>query len=145
MHPNDSLSPEEQREWDAWIMKRCAHIQAMASAYPPNRLYRRTDTGHIVTLVSYEDDGTVTVCVSTQYNTILWDRHVCGVPPSLLEPCDPPVLAQDPQPHRPIPVLRGEEAMEAIWGQADSATHQRRLAELRAEIQSMKPQDGDPR
>lgn len=70
-------------------------IQALARTYPPNRLYRLTGTGQRVTVVSYAEDGTVTVAVTGRYNRVLFSHTVFGVNPTALTECGLPRPGED--------------------------------------------------
>ena len=71
-----------------WLAERPKVIHDLARLLPPNRLYRLDDRR--VTLVSYEENGTVTVLVSGEYNLLVCERHVFGVRPEDLTECDLP-------------------------------------------------------
>lgn len=75
--------------WREWLATRPEIVQEMAAKYPPNKLYR-INSGHRVTLLSYCEDGTVSVNVSGQYNAVVFDRNVFGVPAVELVECDLP-------------------------------------------------------
>jgi hypothetical protein len=100
--------------WGEWVSTRPPAIQAMCAQWPPDRLYRMTDTGHCCTLLSYSEDGTVTVSVSGEYNATMFDREVFGVDPHKLEECDLPgadeplgtVLTEDADVERYIELIR---------------------------------------
>lgn len=84
------FTPEQKEEFDAWVQALPPHIQEMVAKLPPTRLYRNKETGQRVTIVSYEEDNTVTVFVSGEYNVCAFERRVFGVPVDDLEECDLP-------------------------------------------------------
>jgi hypothetical protein len=88
--------------WNAWVASRPPVIQEMCRRLPPNLLYRLKSSDHRVTLLSYSEDGTVTVSVTGEYNLVPFDRQVFGIKPEDLEECELPngellgtVLVQD--------------------------------------------------
>jgi hypothetical protein len=74
----------------AWLAERPPCIQALARRLPPDRLYLLKSSGHRVTLVAYNENGTVRVSVTGQFNALAFDREVFGIPPEDLEECDLP-------------------------------------------------------
>ena len=95
--------------WGSWLASRPAVIQDMAKSHPPDRLYRMKDTGHRCTLYSYNENGTVTVDVTGEYNRVLFGRRVFGVAPSDLEECELPRPEED----------LGDTAAEAGYSEED--------------------------
>jgi len=81
---------KEAVEWKEWIDSRPDEIRAMIEKWPPNLLYLYKPGNHRVTLHSYSEDGTVTIDISSEYNLILFSRHVFGINPEDLEECDLP-------------------------------------------------------
>lgn len=81
----------DEAEWAEWVKTRPPVVQELCRRFPPNRLYRLRTTGQRVTLYSYNEDGTVTVNVTGEYNRIIYARRVFGVSPDDLEECDLPV------------------------------------------------------
>ena len=53
-------------------------------------MYSMKPHGQRVTLVSYSENGTVTVDVSAEWNLVTFQRQVFGVDPANLEECDLP-------------------------------------------------------
>ncbi len=84
------MTPQQEEEFAAWVSARPLVIQEMIKKAPPGRLYRDKRTRNRVTIMSYEEDGTVTVNISGEYNAIMFDRNVFGVPIDQLEECDLP-------------------------------------------------------
>jgi len=76
--------------WKDWVESRPVEVQELCKKLPPDRLYRMKDSGHRVTIYSYSEDGTVTVNVTGEYNTLTFDRQVFGVSPDDLQECDLP-------------------------------------------------------
>lgn len=81
---------EQHREWEEWVESRPPAVQDIARRLPPNRLYRLGTTGHRVTIFSYNEDGTVKVNVTGQYNWVTFNRTVFGINPDDLEETDLP-------------------------------------------------------
>lgn len=74
-----------------WFQTRPQVIQEMILDYPPNVLYK-FDTGHVVHLYSYCEDGTVTVLhlgYGTKMAYLRKDIRVFGVKPASLIPFTP--------------------------------------------------------
>lgn len=80
----------DQDEWGKWLQERPPEIREMCRKFPPNLLYRMEETGHRVTIHSYSEDGTVTVNVDGDFNSVMFDRQVFGVSPESLKECDLP-------------------------------------------------------
>lgn len=99
----------DQAEWDRWVAERPPVVQELCRRFPPNTLYRMKSTGERVTMLGYNEKGTVTVAVSGQYNQVVFERNVFGVPPDDLEECD------FPGPDEPLGTLLTEnEDIEAF-------------------------------
>jgi hypothetical protein len=85
---------EQEAGWKAWVAERPENVRRVAERFDPWSLYQMKGTGQRCTLVSFGEDenGKVTVKVSItgKYNFVTFDRHVFGVDPDDLEPCDPP-------------------------------------------------------
>ena len=80
----------DQDAWNEWVAGRPPVVQEMCAKLPPDRLYLLTPTGQRVTLVSYSENGTVTVAVTGGYNAVTFDRQVFGINPDDLTECDLP-------------------------------------------------------
>ena len=80
----------DEDAWRAWVNSRPPVIQKLCAELPPDRLYRIKPSGHRATMVSYCEDGTVTVAVTGRYNAVLFERNVFGIKPSDLEECEVP-------------------------------------------------------
>jgi hypothetical protein len=80
----------KQGLWEKWVSSRPPVIQDLCLRYPPDRLYLLKPNDQLVTLVSYSEDGTVTVYVSSEVNEVIFDRTVFGVDPLNLVECDVP-------------------------------------------------------
>lgn len=85
------VRPLDAEAWADWVATRPPVIQAMCAKTPPDRLYRMADTGHRVTIYSYNENGTVTVNVTGEFNFVAFERRVFGIDPATLTECDPPV------------------------------------------------------
>lgn len=77
--------------WAAWVADRPEKVRDLCARLPSDRLYRMKSSGHRCTLVSYNEDGTVCVAVTGQYNLVSFDRMVFGVPADDLEECELPL------------------------------------------------------
>ncbi len=84
-----------QPGWKAWVDSRPAVIQVLCKQLPPNLLYRMKDTDQRVTIVSYNEAGTVTVAVTGEFNLVDFEREVFGVSPDNLEECDLPEKGEE--------------------------------------------------
>lgn len=80
----------DEKAWKEWLASRQPVIRELCERLPPDRLYRMKPNGQRVTLYAYNEDGTVTVQISGQYNVVIFDRHVFGVNPDDLEECELP-------------------------------------------------------
>ena len=80
----------QQEIWDEWKSSRPQVIKELCDRFPPYNLYRLKSTGQLVTLHSYNENGTVTVNVTGEYNLVMFERRVFGVPVDNLEECDLP-------------------------------------------------------
>ena len=76
--------------WEDWVASRPPVVADLCRRYPPDRLYMMKPTMQRVTLVSYSENGTVTVDVGSQWNFVTFEREVFGVDPANLEECDLP-------------------------------------------------------
>lgn len=76
--------------WDTWVSSRPPVVQDLCRRFPPDRLYAMKPGGQRVTVVSYSEDGTVTVHVRAEWNFVIFQREVFGVDPTHLEECDLP-------------------------------------------------------
>jgi hypothetical protein len=76
--------------WEHWVSMRPPVVQDLCRRYPPDRLYLMKPHGQRVTLVSYSENGTVTVDVSAKWNLVTFQRQVFGIDPADLEECDLP-------------------------------------------------------
>lgn len=88
-------TPAQEQEWSEWVASRPKVIQDMCAVYKPNVLYELKTTGQRVYLTSMNEDGTVTVQVTPEYNphTIFADHAVFGINPSDLVETDLPAGA----------------------------------------------------
>ena len=96
--------------WQDWLAERPPAIQEAVRRWPPNRLYRMSDTGHRVTIASYceTDEGIrVLVDVSGDYNLITFPRQVFGIDPATLTECELPA------PDEPVGVTMLPDEVEA--------------------------------
>ena len=81
----------DESGFSAWLAERPPVIQEMARLAQYNRWYRLKTTGQIVSLYSYNEDGTVTITVAACIeNLSAFAFNVFGVNPNELEECDGP-------------------------------------------------------
>jgi len=80
----------DENGWAEWVSSRPPVIQEMCKSLPPGRLYRMKPHGQRVTIISYSENGTVTVSISGTFNAIIFERQVFGVAANSLEECDLP-------------------------------------------------------
>ena len=78
----------DQDEWNDWVATRPKIIQQLCKELPPNRLFRLGNKRVFVT--SYEEDGTVSVQISHEFNPLTIDYGVFGVHPQELNECELP-------------------------------------------------------
>lgn len=100
-------SKEQEKAWSKWVSSRPRVIQELCKKYPPCNLYQLKKSDHRVTLYSYSEDGTMTVNVTGEYNTVIFDRQAFGIKPEDLEECDLPITEEAPG-----TVLTDEEDVE---------------------------------
>ena len=90
------MSEEEQRELEEWIASRPQVIQEMIERVPFNGLYRnmsyyRAGGRHqLVTITGYNEDGTVSISATCNFNLHSFDRGVFGIDIYDLEPTELP-------------------------------------------------------
>ncbi len=85
---------EQQNAWDEWVASRPKIIQDLCRRFPPCNLYQLRDSNQKVTIVSYSEDGTLTVDISGEYNWVTFARQVFGIKPEDLEECDLPETSE---------------------------------------------------
>lgn len=76
--------------FNEWVLTRPLKIQKLCKRIPADRLYFMENSGHRVTIYSYNEDGTLTVEVLGKYNHVVFERRVFGIKPSDLTECDFP-------------------------------------------------------
>lgn len=84
--------------WNEWLSYQDEPLREFAGRFPPWEFYRMEDTGQIVSVVGFYEDGTVRVYVSEQHNDLTdWRTgfEVFGIKTSNLKRWEPPV---DPTP-----------------------------------------------
>lgn len=79
---------EQINEWSEWVESRPEIVKEVARKLHPWKLYKFGD--HRVTLYSISEDGTVTVNVTGEFNSVVFERRVFGVNPTELVECDFP-------------------------------------------------------
>lgn len=90
MEPN----PEQLKAWEDWVAQQPPVVQEAARRFPIYELFALKKNGSRVYVVGFEDheDGTVTAIaqVSAQFNLVVLERTVFGIPLEDLTPCDLP-------------------------------------------------------
>jgi hypothetical protein len=81
----------DEEAYQAWVESRPEVVKEIAKRLPPNKLYRLKTTWQRVTMYSINEDGTVTVDITGDYNLIDFSRRVFGINPDDLEECDLPL------------------------------------------------------
>jgi hypothetical protein len=93
------IEPSEQlqADYEAWVESgdMAPEIKAIALRMPPWKIFRMKSDGHRVTLIGFNNDGTVTVNISGKFNLIIFERNVFGIDPDDLEECELPSRAED--------------------------------------------------
>ena len=79
-----------EEAWHEWVKTRPESVKKLCHQFPPNRLYLLKSSGHRVTVYSYNENGTMTVNISGEFNAVMFDRRVFGIEPDELEECDLP-------------------------------------------------------
>jgi hypothetical protein len=81
---------EQIAEWKAWVASRPDCVRKVAERFDPWSLYQMKSTGHRCTLISFFEDGTVKVAITSEFNALMFERQVFGISPDDLVPCDLP-------------------------------------------------------
>lgn len=81
---------EQQAAWQEWMASRPAVVKAIAERFDPWSLYKLKPTRQRVTLAAINEDGTLRVNVSAEFNFVLFARSVFGINPDDLESCELP-------------------------------------------------------
>lgn len=81
---------DEKQEWSEWLSSRPVVIQQLGEQFQPWGLYKLKNTGQCVYPCAFNEDGSLTVVVSAEFNAVLEERQVFGVLPKNLEPCELP-------------------------------------------------------
>jgi hypothetical protein len=88
------MTPEEEaageKRWQEWLEDRPQVIKDLGARFKPWKLYRLNSTKHRVTVLSFFEDGTLTVNITGEYNLVSMERSVFGIQPDDLEECDLP-------------------------------------------------------
>ena len=102
-------TPDQEAGWKEWVSERPGCVRTIAERFDLWTLYRMKSTGDRCTLYSFNENGTVKVNITGEYNMTLFDRQVFGVDPDDLEECDLP------EPDEPLgTVLSNDEVEENI-------------------------------
>lgn len=107
----------DEKMFAEWVATRPDCIKELIAKLPPDRLYLLKSSNHRVTIYSYNEDGTVSVSVSGDYNRVIFERNVFGVKPEDLEECDLPsddepvgaILTDDNDIDRMVDIMRKEK------------------------------------
>lgn len=102
MWPDKVTTEQIDAYWD-WARALPGKASETAQSHPPNTLYRLSSTDHRVFIISYAEDGTVTVAVTGEWNLVEFERRVFGIKPEELTPCE------KPPPDEPLGVMLNEE------------------------------------
>ena len=83
----ESLTPEQQAEWDAWLDERPASVREVAERLPPWHTYRLTTTDQLCSIDHYDEheDGQVTLSIVAWREWMPLPRGVFGINPDDLE------------------------------------------------------------
>lgn len=85
-----TLEGFNEQAWFHWVESRPENIQELCRKVPASKLYRLKESGHRVTIYSYQENGTVAVAVLGKYNLVAFERRVFGIKPEDLEECEFP-------------------------------------------------------
>ncbi len=86
-----TIAEVDEAELAKWVATLPENVQDVVRRLPPGRLYRfKTGRRHRCVPYSYDDDGTIKVQVTGEFNLVIFDRTVFGVEPDDLEECDLP-------------------------------------------------------
>src|SRR5687767_7352121 len=96
-------SNEQLAGFANWYDERPQVIKDLIRELDMWTLYRLKETGHRCTIYSYNEDGTVSVAITGQFNLINFGRRVFGIKPEDLEECDLPA------PGEPLGITMNEE------------------------------------
>lgn len=80
----------DSQKWNKWVDDQPPEVADVARRWPPNRLYRWSQTGQRVVIEAYGAGRTVRVKVSGKHNLIAFERNMAGVPADELAECDLP-------------------------------------------------------
>ena len=120
-------TPEQLAEWQAWLSGRPQVILDLAARFPPWKLFLLKDSGCRVWCKSYNEDGTITVAISGEFNAVAFERDVFGVEPNDLTECDLPVPGEKlGVASKEIAALTGRDEDEIVREMIDN--HRRREA-----------------
>lgn len=113
------VSDLDEKEWAQFLAKVPAGVRALAERLPPDRLYLMKSTGQRVTIASYNEDGTLRVNVTGEFNLVMFSRTVFGISPDDLQECDRPPETE------PVGEMLDEAGAEAYINAEIRARHQR--------------------
>ena len=84
-------TPAMRAEWERWVAARPAPVQALCRRFPPNRQYWLNPPGQVVSVLAFNESGTLTVLVEPEDNPhalMLLAQRVFGIPPEDLHELD---------------------------------------------------------
>jgi hypothetical protein len=81
---------EQLTGWREWVEQRPDGVRQLAERFNPWTLYLLKTTGQRVTIAAFDENGTVRVNVSGEFNLVSHERSVFGINPDDLEECDLP-------------------------------------------------------
>lgn len=83
---------EQEAAWQQWVAERPDGLREIAERFDPWSLYRMKSTGHRVTVHGFSEGNPVTLIVNVlgDFNAVMFERRVFGIPWDDLEPCDLP-------------------------------------------------------
>jgi hypothetical protein len=110
-------TPEQEKLWTKWLSERPEQVRVVAQRFDPWSLFRYKKTGQRVTICGFneenEDQVTVMMNVTGEFNCCMMERTVFGVDPNSLEPCELPLpgelvgsLLSQAEVHNNIDILR---------------------------------------
>ena len=85
------FNEEQQKEWNDWVATRPQVIKDLIKKVSPTTLYRLKSTGQRVFVISYAENGTVSVAYSGKYNLVDFEQQIFGILPEELEECELPL------------------------------------------------------
>jgi hypothetical protein len=88
MTPEDEA--KQEANWQSWLAGRPQVIPDLGARFRPWKLYRHKGTNQRGFPMSFNEDGTLTLALTGEFNLISMERQVFGINPDDLEECDLP-------------------------------------------------------